>query len=154
MPQYYEVHLAKFNLAMQDPDMPGIRYHTTIFVRTGADNSGTIHHVTGDVTSVGGMSYTPRPHDPSETFHSLEKLGVTSVASHPSDWEKLLSMLPTPPQQKAFNVNTMRTEPFKTKCPLTFYQPWETRRPLVKCTEWIMERALPALRDSGLLVQG
>ncbi|KAL4862352.1 hypothetical protein BDV12DRAFT_178954 [Aspergillus spectabilis] len=153
MSQYYAVYLAKFNLAMQDPDIPGIRYHTTLFVKTGADDAGTIHHVTGDVTSASGMSYTPRPHDPSEPFHSLEKLGVTSAASHPRGWERLLSSLPTPPQQKAFNIKTMRTEPFKTKSPLAFYEPGETRKPLMKCTEWVLERALPALRDSGLLMQ-
>ncbi|KAL4876940.1 hypothetical protein BJY04DRAFT_222617 [Aspergillus karnatakaensis] len=154
MPTYHEVYLAEFPLAMQDPDMPQPRYHTTIFVKTNPDNTGTIHHVTGDVTSAAGMSYTPRPHDPLEPLHSLERLGVTPAAAHPHEWEKLLSSLPTPLQQKAFNVKTMKTEPFKTKDPLTFYETGEERRPLVKCTEWVLERALPALKESGLLIEG
>lgn len=156
MSGYYEVYLVRYSLAMQDPDMPGPRFHTTIFVKTAADKSGVLHHVTGDITSANGMTYYPqqrRSPEYSQTFHSLEKLGVTPVSKHPVDWERVLRSVPAPPQQKAFNIKTMKTEPFKTQAPLTFYEPGEPRRPLVKCTEWTLERALPALRENGLIIQ-
>ncbi|KAJ6019005.1 hypothetical protein N7522_001072 [Penicillium canescens] len=156
MSGYYEVYLARYNLAIQDPDMPGPRFHTTIFVKTAADKSGILHHVTGDITSANGMVYIPQPrHSPeySQSFHSLEKLGVTPMSKHPADWDRVLRSVPAPPQQKAFNIKTMKTEPFKTQSPLTFYEPGEPRRPLVKCTEWTLERALPALRANGLIIQ-
>ncbi|KAJ5934437.1 hypothetical protein N7466_003984 [Penicillium verhagenii] len=158
MSGYYEVYLARYNLAMQDPDMPGPgpRFHTAIFVQTAADKSGIQYHVTGDVTSAGGMIYTPQPRqsaDYSGSLNSLDKLGVTPVSKHPADWDRVLRRIPTPPQQKAFNIKTMKTEPFKTQAPLTFYEPGEPRRPLVKCTEWILDRAIPALRANGLIIE-
>ncbi|KAI2896001.1 hypothetical protein CBS63078_8340 [Aspergillus niger] len=156
MSGYYEVYLARYSLAMPDPDMPGPRFHTTIFVKTAADKSGILHHVTGDITSPNGMTYTPQQrHSPeySQTFHSLEKLGVTPASKHPDDWVKVLRSVPAPPQQKAFNIKTMKTEPFKSQSPLTFYEPGEPRRPLVKCTEWTLERALPALKTNGLIIE-
>jgi len=121
-----------------------------------ADGSGILHHVTGDITSSGGMHYAPTAReDPkrSQTFHSSQKLGVTPVSKHTIEWKRVLESLPTPPQQKAFNKQTMRTEPFKTKDPLTFYNPGEPKRPLMKCTEWTMEIAIPALMSHGLIIQ-
>ncbi|KAL4919189.1 hypothetical protein BDW62DRAFT_46552 [Aspergillus aurantiobrunneus] len=155
MPDHYEVYLARYTFAVQDPDTTGTRYHTTIFVQTAPDGSGILHQVTGDITSASGMCYFPqdkKEQDRIQAPHSLERLGVTPAAKHPDDWTHLLSTVPAPRQQKAFNIKTMRTEPFKTKDPLTFYEPGEARRPLVKCTEWTLEQALPALRASGLLV--
>jgi hypothetical protein len=75
------------------------------------------------------------------------------MSKHPADWDRVLRSVPAPPQQKAFNIKKMKTEPFKTQSPLTFYEPGEPRRPLVKCTEWTLERALPALRANGLIIQ-
>ncbi|KAE8146852.1 hypothetical protein BDV25DRAFT_161623 [Aspergillus avenaceus] len=155
MTEYYEVYLARFNLAIQDPDLPAPRYHTTIFVKTATNNDGTEHQVTGDITSATGMTYFPQERSSpeySQTIHSFEKLGVTPASRHPADWERVLRSLPAPPQQKAFNIRTMKTEPFKTLDPLVFYEPGESRRPLVKCTEWALERALPVLRANGLIV--
>ncbi|KAL2823525.1 hypothetical protein BDW59DRAFT_148565, partial [Aspergillus cavernicola] len=123
---------------------------------TGEEGAGTLHQVTGDITSADGMQYTPISEPPTpdqcEAIHSLDKLGVTPTAKYPDEWERVLKSVPPPPQQKAFNVKTMKTEPFKTKDPLTFYQDGETRKPLVKCTEWTLEQALPALRANGLLI--
>ncbi|KAI9040403.1 uncharacterized protein KD926_008360 [Aspergillus affinis] len=156
MCQDYQVFLVKFHLGIQDPDIPGERQHTTIFVQTSEDGSGTIHQVTGDVTASDGMYYFPAPADDptcSEDFRSSQKLGVTPTASHPDQWNQVLGSLPAPPQQKAFNLSTMRTEPFKTKDPLTFYRPGEPRKPLVKCTEWTMESAIPTLESRGLLLR-
>ncbi|KAL2847054.1 hypothetical protein BJX68DRAFT_240171 [Aspergillus pseudodeflectus] len=154
-PEYYDVFLARYTLAIQDPDTPGTRYHTGIFVVTSTHGSGVLHQVTGDVTSPGGMVYTPTSEpapQESECFHSVEKLGVTPATRYPGDWEEVLRGIPPPPQQKAFNVRTMRTEPFKSREPLVFYEPGEERKALVKCTEWTLERALPALRAKGLIV--
>lgn len=153
-PQVYRVFKAKFKLAIQDPDMPGPRYHTIIFVETNGQGpgSGVKHHVTGDIVS--GMRYesTPIP-DPKddEVFYSKELIGYTSAANYPQVWDEFLETLPAPPRQKAFNLNTMRTEPVKTWEPLTFYEPNEPRRPLVKCTEWIEQQAIPVLISEGLL---
>ncbi|KAL2862532.1 uncharacterized protein BJX67DRAFT_366190 [Aspergillus lucknowensis] len=157
MAHHHDVSLARFTLAVQDPDTPGPRYHTGIFVKTAEDGGGVFHQVTGDITSVDGMQYTPT-HEPapeiSESFHSVEKIGVTPVEKYPHEWERVLRGVPPPPQQKAFNVKTMRTEPFKTRDPLMFYGPGEMRKSLVKCTEWTLERAIPALRREGLLIDG
>ncbi|KAJ5929211.1 hypothetical protein N7454_007059 [Penicillium verhagenii] len=156
MSGYYEVYLARYNLAMQDPDMPSPRFHTAIFVETGADKSGIQWHVTGDVTSANGMIYTPQPRQSPEysrSLHSLDKLGITPMSKHPADWDRVLRRIPAPPQQKAFNIKTMKTEPFKTLAPLTFYEPGEPRRPLVKCTEWTLDLAIPALRANRLIIQ-
>lgn len=57
MAQQYRVYTVRFSLSMPDPDMPTPRYHTAIFVETGEDGSGYLHHVTGDITSMGGMRY-------------------------------------------------------------------------------------------------
>jgi hypothetical protein len=46
----------------------------------------------------------------------------------------------------------MRTEPFKALNPLTFYEQGEARRPLIKCTEWTNDRAIPALRANSLVI--
>ncbi|RJE23171.1 hypothetical protein PHISCL_04478 [Aspergillus sclerotialis] len=157
MTTHYEVFLTKFHLTIQDPDTPGPRHHTTIFVQTSSDGSGILHQVTGDITSPAGMSYTPTPStapEQSETFHSSQRLGTTPASTHPDEWYRLLENVPAPPQQKAFNVKTMKTEPFKMKDPLTFYEPGELRRPLVKCTEWTLEKALPALRENKLIIEG
>lgn len=67
---------------MNDPDVPGTRYHTVIFVETSADGSGYIHHVTGDL--VAGMRYETKPGqrpENSKTFHSREFLGTTPASS-------------------------------------------------------------------------
>ncbi|KAL2837102.1 hypothetical protein BJY01DRAFT_221289 [Aspergillus pseudoustus] len=155
MAQYYDVFLARYTLAIQDPDSSETRYHTGIFVATSEDGSGVLHQVTGDVTSPGGMVYTPTAEltpQGSESFYSIERLGLTPSNRYPHEWDEILRGIPPPPQQKAFNVKTMRTEPFKTREPLVFYAPGEERRRLIKCTEWTLERALPALRECGLLV--
>ncbi|KAL4900663.1 hypothetical protein BDW74DRAFT_182500 [Aspergillus multicolor] len=157
MASYYEVYIARYTLAIHDPDIPGPRLHHTIFVQTSPDGNGFLHQVTGDITNPGGMTYLvqdKKPQDEIQLPQSLEKLGVTPVETYPEQWERVIRAVPPPPQQKAFNVQTMRTEPFKSKDPLTFYQPGEERRPLVKCTEWTMQRVIPALKANGLLLGG
>ncbi|EEP80635.1 predicted protein [Uncinocarpus reesii 1704] len=150
----YPVYLVRFHLDLPDPDRPTFLHHVTIFVETRPDRSGFIHHVTGDVTSMQGMSYERKPRDEpdkSRTYHSKEFLGVTDASTYPGAFDDVLKQIPPPHRQKAFNARTMRTEPFKTENPLTFYEPGEERRPLFKCTEWTLERAIPALRAAGVI---
>lgn len=156
MPDYWNVFLARYSLGVADPDMPGTRYHTVLFVETGVDRSGLLHQVTGDITSDSGMCYTPQPSEfpeHSESNISCERLGFTPVSKHPGHWERVLGAVPPPPKQKHFNPETKTTEPFKTRLPMTFYAPGEPRRPLIKCTEWTLERAIPALKQYGLIIQ-
>ncbi|KAL4947039.1 hypothetical protein BDW69DRAFT_204821 [Aspergillus filifer] len=175
MPEKYKVYLLLYTLAIQDPDLPQPRYHTTIFVETCPPSpspstpnpdsdfnsttpslgTGTIHQVTGDITSTTGMHYLPQPKssmDAEQQPHSIEFIGLTPKSTYPEQWNKLLRSIKPPGQQKAFNVRTMRTEPFKTLDPLTFYEEGEERTPLVKCTEWTLNEAVPALREGGLLL--
>ncbi|KAI1770155.1 hypothetical protein F4818DRAFT_434108 [Hypoxylon cercidicola] len=135
---YYAVYKLRFNLAMQDPDVPGTRYHTVLFVETNPDKSGRMYHVTGDITS--GMTFDTK------SYHNPE------LSQNLHTKEFILATVPAPEKQKAFNIRTMKTEPFKTWDPLTFYEPGEQRRPLFKCTEWTEQRAIPALKQAGLII--
>ncbi|KAI0382929.1 hypothetical protein F5Y04DRAFT_35392 [Hypomontagnella monticulosa] len=150
---YYRVWKLKAKLAIQDPDMSGERFHHSVFVETDDDGSGIKFHVTGDITS--GMSYESKPHNPQspDTEETKELLGYTNARTVPNEWDALLNQQKPPPKQKAFNIETMKTEPVKSWEPLTFYSPGEQRRPLWKCTEWIEHQALPALYGAGFIVQ-
>ncbi|PWY96702.1 hypothetical protein BO94DRAFT_530080 [Aspergillus sclerotioniger CBS 115572] len=151
----YSVYLIKTHLAIQDPDLPSPRYHTTIFVETDPiTGSGHIHEVDGDITSREGMHYhsrsAPRP-ETSDTFFSRTLLGHTPAAGYPETWDTVLKAVPPPPQQKAFNIKRMQTEPFKSLSPLVFYENGEERGPLMKCPEWVVDKAIPVLKEVGCL---
>lgn len=148
----FNVYKVRYRLAIQDPDGPGLRYHTVIFVESEADQTGWSHDVNGDLVSHSGMTYQrtrgDRP-ETSETFFNKELLGTVSEFHYPAAFDAVCTAQPAPPRQKAFNMATMKTEPCKPDG--TFYQPGEPRRPLIKCTEWTERQAIPALRQSGLL---
>ncbi|KAF5710567.1 hypothetical protein FGLOB1_5398 [Fusarium globosum] len=138
----YPVYKVKSHMALPDPHMPPGRFHHAIFVETRKDGSGTLYHVTGDVTSANGMSYESRESpDPAqlEGYH-------------------FLASLPTPPQQKASNPRKQgRVEPFKEKIgdyEYVFYADGEERKPLWECTEWVEWYAIPALHEHRLLQSG
>ena len=137
-------------MAMQDPDMPQPRYHHVIFIETQHDGPGYTHHVTGDITS--GMVYASRkderPED-SETYIGKEFLGKLKASDYPHELDRVLQALPPPPKQKHFNVATMKTEQMKPDG--SFYSPGETRPPMVKCTEWTVDQAIPALYSAGII---
>ncbi|KGO75605.1 O-methyltransferase, family 2 [Penicillium italicum] len=152
--QIYPVYKIKLKLSIQDPDMPSPRYHTILFVQTNAQGpgSGIKHHVTGDIVT--GMHYEPAKYeDPEmdENFFSKELLGHTRALNYPKNWNDILKSIPAPPKQKAFNRVTMKTEPVKSWDPVTFYELGEPRRPLIKCTEWIEDQAIPILINAGLI---
>jgi hypothetical protein len=146
----YRVYKIKTSVAMPDPDMPQPRWHHILFVETNdpVSGSGRTFHVTGDITNPRGMLYDTRL-DPSpstwENIYSRTFLGFIISTGFAESWDQRLRLLPTPPQQKAFNVRTMKTEPFKSKDTLTFYEDGEQRLPLIKCTEWVEREALPAI---------
>lgn len=137
-------------MAMPDPDMPSPRYHNVIFVEAEHDGSGFVHHVTGDITT--GMVYATRrearPED-SEIFVRKDFIGTVESATYPEQMHAVLEALPPPPRQKKFNIKTMRTEQMKADG--SFYKPGEARPPMVKCTEWTVEQAIPALYASGVV---
>ncbi|KAG5754069.1 hypothetical protein H9Q69_010129 [Fusarium xylarioides] len=160
-PEWYPVYKVKYNISFPDPHMPAGRLHHAIFVQTKKDRSGTLYHVTGDITSRGGMTYeSKKTRNPpqSQTFHSWELLGYTHSDIHPAQWNAVLASLPTPPQQKASNPKKQgQVEPFKEKLgdyQFIFYAPGEEQQPLWKCTEWVEWYAIPALWEHGLIQQG
>jgi hypothetical protein len=151
--QIYPVYKVKFRLSIQDPDMYQSRYHTILFIQSNEQGprTGIKHHVTGDIVT--GMHYEAvSVDDPEndENFYSKELIGHTRALNYPKNWNDILKSIPAPPKQKAFNKVTMRTEPVKTWDPLTFYEAGEPRRPLIKCTEWIEDQAIPILINAGL----
>ncbi|KAK7422487.1 hypothetical protein QQZ08_009475 [Neonectria magnoliae] len=150
----YRVFKLKCTLEMQDPDMSGPRFHTVIFVETNGQGpgSGVKHHVTGDL--VQGMQYEAEPYDNPESFENfaaMELIGYTKADTYPEKWDDHLKAIPPPPKQKAFNIRTMKTEPVKSWDPLVFYEPGEARVPLIKCTEWAEQQAIPSLISDGLI---
>ena len=146
----FNVYKVRDGPVIADPDMPGTRYHTFIYVETDFGGSGFKHHVTGDL--VAGMHYErkkeQRPEE-SETFHDKQSLGSVTVSAYPACFDSILANLAPPPRQKAFNPATMRTEPVKPDG--TFCSNDEARPRLVKCTEWIEVQAIPALYGAGAL---
>lgn len=146
----YNVYKVRFSLAMSDPDTFGIRYHTVIYVELDpGTRTGELHHVVGDLVT--GMKYDKRPGaqpEASRSFYNKELLGTVKASSLLAI-ESICSELPPPPKQKSFNGITRRTEPIKPDG--SFYKPGEPRAPLVKCTEWTEQQAIPALYQSGVL---
>lgn len=135
--------------AILDPDVPGTHYYFVIFVQDLSGNEGWAHSVTGDL--VLGMHYEKkRILDPriSDTFHDMVFIGNIDAATYHHCVDSELQQQPPPPKQKAFNRDTMKTEPCKKNG--TFYGNEERPR-LIKCTEWTLEQAVPALKAAGVL---
>lgn len=146
----YNVFKIRYTIAIPDPDMPSPRYHHVIFVETQPDGSGMIHHVTGDITT--GMVYATklgRRPETSDTFYAKDFLGTIRSIDYPHEMDQVLGAQPAPPKQKHFNIRTMKTEQMKPDG--SFYQPGEPRPPMIKCTEWTENQAIPALYNSGYL---
>jgi hypothetical protein len=153
MSQEFEVYKVQYKLGMQDPDFNYTRYHTVIFVKTDVDGGGHIHHVTGDL--VIGMQYQKkagRRPEQSLTFHAKEYLGKVRAADYPDEVDRLLRSLPPPPRQKRFNPQTMAYE--RCKPDGSSYDTGQSLPPLMKCTEWTENNAIPKLIEQGLLQTG
>ncbi|KAF3911515.1 hypothetical protein ABW20_dc0108166 [Dactylellina cionopaga] len=146
----YNVYRIEYTIAVPDPDMPSPRYHNVIFVETEANGSGRIHNVIGDVVT--GMTYATRLEEnpmTSETFFAKHYLGTVRISDYPVTVNETLWAIPPPGKQKSFNPTTMRTE--QHKAPGVFYAPGEPRPPMVKCTEWTINQAIPALLTAGII---
>ena len=151
----YRVYRVREHLGLQDPDTdPNVtRYHNSIFVETNNNGSGTIYQVTGDVSSRCGMYYETNltePPDKSVSFFDKELLGFVPVKHYPADFDEVCRAQPSPPQQKAYNIQANQYQPIKPD--RTLYAPGKQRVPLVKCTEWTEQQAIPALRQAGMII--
>ncbi|KAH6704234.1 hypothetical protein BKA61DRAFT_636059 [Leptodontidium sp. MPI-SDFR-AT-0119] len=151
MSQGHNVYKVQYRLGMQDPLIPGIRYHTVIFIETDADGGGYIYHVTGDIASTDGMTYQckkGRPPEQSDTFYRKTYLGQIRV-SDLKEVGRLLQSVPPPPRQRIFITTTMKYEQCKPDG--TLYGSHEERPPYSKCTEWTEQRAIPTLEQAGII---
>lgn len=98
------------------------------------------------------MYYNVKPGrkpEESNTFYAKDFLGTIAAENYPSEINRILAQQPPPPKQKHFNRITMRTEQMKPDG--SFYAPGESRPPMIKCTEWTENQAIPALYASGVL---
>ncbi|KAK0103105.1 hypothetical protein ONS95_000719 [Cadophora gregata] len=146
------VFKVKYELSIRDPFMSQPRHHTVLFLPfpKHSSGSGTIHHVVGDLVS--GMSYATRSEEDPEsiqTFYSKELIGHVKQDNYPAMFEDVLSKLDPPPKQRKFRVETMRIEQCKPDG--SWYEEGEEKDRMWKCSEWIEEKAVPALIDAGLL---
>jgi hypothetical protein len=151
-PPAYEVYRVEDQLGIPDPLMgPGIRYHNSIFVASGPAFGGRVLQVEGGIGDRSGMTFSEKaggkPED-SGTFVRKHYLGKILKF----DYERvvqLLQAIPPPLRQRNFNTVTMTTEQCRPDG--TFYGRDEPRPPYTKCTEWTLQKAVPALQQSGLL---
>lgn len=98
-----------------------------------------------------GMRYERKPGrqpEYSQTFRAKKLLGRVKESNY-ARLHAICAQQPAPGIQKKFNTKTMKTEPIKPDG--EFYKPGEPRQRLIKCTEWTVERAIPALRREGVL---
>jgi len=110
---------------------------------------GIIHHDVGDLVT--GMAYQKKSAlqpENSQTFHAKQLLGKVKE-SKAAQIEQICTQQPAPAKQEKFNPKTMKNEPIKANG--DFYQPGEPRARLIKCTEWTVERAIPALQAAKIL---
>ncbi|KAF2681283.1 hypothetical protein K458DRAFT_444796 [Lentithecium fluviatile CBS 122367] len=148
----YNVYHVEYRLGLQDPLMPaGERFHNVLFVETDPNGDGRIFHVTGAIADANGMRFEEkmgkRPED-SNTYHQKHYLGQIPAGQYEA-FIQLMQSVPAPPRQRIFDPRAMRLVQCKPDGSL--YQPGETVPPYMKCTEWVLERAIPALQQSGFL---
>ncbi|KAF2798609.1 hypothetical protein K505DRAFT_321745 [Melanomma pulvis-pyrius CBS 109.77] len=148
----YKIYRVETHLGLQDPLMgPGTRYHNTLFINTSPSGSGRTIQVIGTISDLNGMTFqeeaSPAP-ESSDAFHQKYYLG--QIRSE--DYEQVVTLLRAidpPPRQRVFDTKTLRY--VKCKPDGTTYTEGEEEREYWKCTEWTLQRAVPALFGSGLL---
>jgi hypothetical protein len=131
---------------------PGKRYHNAIVIETEANGSGRVIQVIGAIGQSGGMTFESkrgRKPDESDSFHRQHYLGTITTGYLDSVIKFIQTRCPPPPQQRNFNTQTYKTEQCKPDG--SFYQPGEPLPPYEKCTEWTLNKAIPALQQSGYL---
>jgi hypothetical protein len=150
MSQRFDVYKVQYKLGMQDPDFNYTRYHTVVFIQTDADSGVYIHHITEDLIT--GMQYqrkAKRRPEQSLTFHAKEYIGTVAAENYPAAIDTFLKSLQPPPQQKRFNPTTMAYE--RCKPDSSAYDARESPPPLMKCTEWTQNSAIPTLIQQALI---
>ncbi|ORX93611.1 hypothetical protein BCR34DRAFT_580403 [Clohesyomyces aquaticus] len=148
----YNVYRIETHLGMQDPLMPpGPRFHNAIYVETAQNGGGRIIQVTGVIADAGGMyfeeKYGERP-EGSDDFHRKHFLGQIQSERY-MEVVQLMRSVPAPPRQRVFDARVMGHVPCKPDG--SKYEPGEMVPPYMKCTEWTLGLAIPALQKSGLL---
>lgn len=150
----YNIYILSQKPSPQDAHHdPSSRTHTTIFIETheSSPGSGRILQVTGSISEGAGMTFsetlTPNPSD-SETYLSKQYLGQI-LADQYSNVVQLIESIPPPALQHTFSKKLMSYIPCKPD--KTPYLPNEPVPADMKCSEWTLQRAVPALRSSGLL---
>ncbi|KAF2475386.1 uncharacterized protein BDR25DRAFT_279425 [Lindgomyces ingoldianus] len=149
----YNIYRVEEKLGLQDPLMgPDIRYHNSLFIETFPNGGGRFLQVIGTISDATGMTFQesqgPRPDD-LDTFHQKHLLGQIR-ASDSASVVRLLAGIDPPPRQRSFNYNTLAWE--KCKPDGSSYGEEELRPPYMKCTEWMLQKAIPALQQSGILL--
>jgi hypothetical protein len=148
----YNVFRIETKLGLQDPLMgPEERAHNAIFIETSQNGEGKILQVDGAITEPNGMRFEEqkgeRPED-SESHLRKHYLGQIQIAEY-SKVVQLMRSLPTPPLQRDFDYKMMSWVPCKPD--RSRYEPCKSVPPYMKCTEWTLQRAIPALEQSGFL---
>ncbi|KAE9961244.1 hypothetical protein BLS_002915 [Venturia inaequalis] len=149
----YDVYRVEYKVALQDPLMgPGTRYHNGIFVHTEPDvetekGGGQLFSVKGAIGDSIGMEFEQKPArwpEESSTFRAKHYIGQIRKSDYDT-FRQLLASVPPPPRQRCFNTSTRGWEPCKPDG--SFYAPYETPPPYMKCTEWVLLKAIPALQQ-------
>jgi hypothetical protein len=92
---------ARYSIAIPDPEIPGPRYHTVIFVTTNSNNFRFIHHVTGDLmTGMRCERKIGKIPEESGTFYSKELLGKIQATDYSARVDQVCTTQPPPPPQK------------------------------------------------------
>lgn len=148
----YNVFRVETRLGVQDPLMgSAIRNHNSVFIETSDDGSGRVLQVNGNLVDSGGMyfediqSLSPQAED---TFIRKHRLGQINAIDYGKVVELLKSIDP-PPRQRIWSY----TERAWVQCRPdgALYGENEEKPRYWKCTEWTLEKAIPALIESGLL---
>ncbi|KAF1920127.1 hypothetical protein BDU57DRAFT_508252 [Ampelomyces quisqualis] len=91
---------------------------------------------------------TRRRPESSTTFHQKHYLGQIPVEQY-EVFVRLMRSIPAPPRQRIFDSTAMRWVQCKPDGSL--YQRRDTVPPYIKSTEWVLDRVIPALQQSGFL---
>jgi hypothetical protein len=127
------------------------RYHNILFFETQADGSGRAIQVNGTIADASGMLFyesSSLAPEASEAFHQKYYLGQIWAKDYQAV-VKVLEGLEKPPRQRIFDTKWVGY--VKCKSDGTRYSEGDKEMEYWKCTEWTLERAIPALDMSGFL---
>ena len=150
--QYCPIYLVRERLGLQRPDEKEKRYHTSVFIALTSTDYVKIH-ITGSITD--GFVYQARPESAPElssSYHSKELLGYVRTTDYAAlEATCRAQPVPTAPQQRwsgGANGGYRRCRENGD-----FFDDADTVPKLFRCTEWVQEYAVPAIKKSGLVVK-